>query len=56
VSKSYVADLERAAEYQRLENWLDRAASINGTDGSYSSEFGKRIGDWDFGLEGAGAA
>ena len=35
----YASTLERAMEYQRLENWLDRAASINANDGSYSSEF-----------------
>src|SRR5438445_13660748 len=30
---------QQALEYQALANWLDRAASINSNDGSWSSEF-----------------
>lgn len=30
--------LDRAMEYQTLENWPDRAAGINGDDGSFSSD------------------
>lgn len=32
-------DTGRSYDLLKLENWLDRAASINGNDGSFSSEF-----------------
>ena len=39
VAQQNAGTLDRALEYQRLENWLDRAASINANDGSISSGF-----------------
>lgn len=39
-------DTDRSYELLKLENWLDRAASINSKDGPFSSEFvrGETIG------------